>query len=84
MTSHITIELLLNRVRDGWSRHNELSSLDSKQLESVAGELGMSAGALEDLVARTPDSAARLYERLRALGLSKTDVEQAAQGVLRG
>jgi hypothetical protein len=83
MTSHIAIESLLGRVRDWWSRQNELSSLDSKELERVAGELGMSAGTLEDLVARSPDSAARLYERVRALGLSETDVEQAAQGVLR-
>jgi hypothetical protein len=51
--------------------------------QKVAGELGMSTGTLEDLVARGPDAAAQLYERLDALGLSKTDVERAAQGVLR-
>jgi hypothetical protein len=74
---------LLSRVRDLWRRHNELSGLDPKELQKVAGELGMSAGTLEDLVARGPDAAAQLYERLDALGLSKTDVERAAQRVLR-
>jgi hypothetical protein len=43
----------------------------------------MSAGTLEELVTRGPDAAAHLYERLAALGLSKADVERAAQGVLR-
>lgn len=80
MTSN-AIESLLRRVRDWWSRHNELSGLDSKELERVAGELGMSTGALEDLARRGPDAAAHLYERLAALGLSKADVER--QGVLR-
>jgi hypothetical protein len=83
MISHVALETLLSRVRDWWRRHNELSGLDPKELQKVAGELGMSTGTLEDLVARGPDAAAQLYERLDALGLSETDVERAAQGVLR-
>jgi hypothetical protein len=83
MTSHVALETLLSRVRDWWRKHNELSGLAPKELERVAGELGMSMGTLEDLVARGPEAAAHLYERLDALGLSKTDVERAAQGVLR-
>ena len=83
MTSHAALEALLCRVRDWWLRHNELNGLNSKELGRVAGELSISTGALEGLVARGPDAAAHLYERLRALGLSTTDVEQAAQGVLR-
>jgi hypothetical protein len=63
--------------------YNELSSLDPKELERVAAELGMSSGTLEDLVARGPDAAVHLFERLAALGLSQTEVERAAQGVLR-
>ena len=54
MTCHIAIEPLLSRVRDWWSRHNKLSRLDSKELERVAGELGMSTGSLEDLVRLAP------------------------------
>ena len=83
MTSHASVESLLSRVRDWWRRQNELSGLDSKELERVARELGMSASALEDLVARGPDAASHLYERMHALGLSKADVEHAAMGVLR-
>jgi hypothetical protein len=49
-------------------------------MEWVAGELGMSAGDLEDLVARGLDAAAHLYQCLHALGLSTTDAEHAAQG----
>jgi hypothetical protein len=83
MTNHFALEALLSRVRDWWRRHNELGSIDPKELERVAGELGMSTGTLEDLVARGPDAVAHLYKRLDALGLSQTDVERAAQGVLR-
>jgi hypothetical protein len=83
MTSHFALEALLSSVRDWWRRHNELGSIDPKELERVAGELGMSTGTLEDLVARGADAADHLYERLDALGLSQTDVERAAQDVLR-
>jgi hypothetical protein len=83
MTSQGALEALLSRVRDWWRRHNEFSSLDPKELERVAAELGMSSGTLEDLVARGPDAAVHLFERLAALGLSQTEVERAAQGVLR-
>jgi hypothetical protein len=83
MESHGAVETLLTRVRDWWRRHNELSRLDDKELGRVAAELGMSTNALEDLVARGPEAADNLYERMRALGLSKSDVDAAAQDVMR-
>jgi hypothetical protein len=83
MESHGAVETLLTRVRDWWRRQGELSYLDDKELARVAAELGMSANALEDLVERGPDAAHNLYERMRALGLSKTDVDAAAHGALR-
>ena len=43
----------------------------------------MSATALKGLVARGPDAANLLYERMHALGISKADVDHAAQGVMR-
>ena len=82
MSSHTSVELLLTRVRDWWRRQNELRGLDPRELARVAEELGMSVGALEDLVARGPDAASHLYERMHALGLSKTDVDNTA-GALR-
>jgi hypothetical protein len=82
VTSHVAVEALLNRVRDWWQRQNELSGLDPKELGRVAAELGMSTNALKDLAARGPDAAKLLYERMRALGISKVDVDHAAQGVM--
>ena len=83
MSTHTAVESLLVRVRDWWSRQDELGYLDPKELGRVAGELGMSTNALEGLVARGPDAAHLLYERMRALGLSKADVDHAAQGAMR-
>jgi len=52
---------------------------------SLAGcrELGMTPEGLEDMVARGPDAANLLYERMRALGISRPDVEHAASGLMR-
>jgi hypothetical protein len=83
MESLGAVETLLTRLRDRWRRRNELGGLDDKELQRVAAELGMSTNTLEDLVKRGPDAAHNLYERMRALGLSKADVEAAAHGVLR-
>jgi hypothetical protein len=74
---------LLVRVRDWRRRQNQLSSLDPKEHDGrVAAELGMSTNALKDLAARGPDAANLLYGRMRALGISKVDVDYAAQGVM--
>ena len=43
----------------------------------------MTSKDLEDLVARGPDAANLLYERMHALGLSRADVERAAHGLMR-
>jgi hypothetical protein len=83
MSTHTAVETLLARVRDWWRRHDELSSVDPKELERVAADLGMSTNALKDLAARGPNAANLLYERMHALGLSKADVDHAAQGVMR-
>jgi hypothetical protein len=83
MESHGAVEALLTRVRDWWRRQNELSKLDDRELGRVAAELGISASALEELVERGPDAASHLYERMALLGLSKEDLDAAAQGVMR-
>jgi hypothetical protein len=83
MSTHTAVETLLGRVRDWWRWQNELSHLDDKELGRVAAELGMSSNAVEDLVERGPDAAHNLYERMRALGISKADVDRAAEGVMR-
>ena len=83
MTSHVAVEALLTRVRDWWRRHDELSGVDPKELGRVAADLGMSTNALKDLAARGPDAANLLYERMHALGISRADVDSAANGLMR-
>jgi hypothetical protein len=60
-----------------------LRALDDKQIGLVAEDLRISTSALRDLVARGPDAANLLYDRMQALGLFKADVERAAEGVMR-
>lgn len=83
MSTHTAVETLLARVRDWWRTQNELAGINPCELDRVAADLGMSAGALKGLVARGPDAANLLYERMHALGISKADVDHAAQGVMR-
>jgi hypothetical protein len=74
---------LLGRVRDWWQRQEELRALNDHEIERVASDLRISTNALRDLVARGPDAAHLLYERMRALGISEADVRRAADGVMR-
>jgi hypothetical protein len=80
---HHAVEELLTRVRDWWRRQEELSLLDDREVGLVAADLGISTTVLKDLVARGPDAAHLLYERMKALGISKADVDHAAYGVMR-
>jgi hypothetical protein len=82
MTSHVAVEALLGRVRDWWAR-NELANVDRKELGRVAADLGMTTSDLEDLVARGPEATDLLYERMRALGISRVDVGCAARAIIR-
>ena len=83
MSTHTAVESLLVRLRDWWRAQNELAGINHDELDRVAGELGMTAGALKRLVARGPDAANLLYARMRALGISRTDVDSAANGLMR-
>jgi hypothetical protein len=74
---------LLGRVRDWWRRQEELSALDNKEIGRIADDLRISTATLRDLVARGPDAANQLYERMQVLGTSKTDVDEATNGVMR-
>jgi hypothetical protein len=83
MTTQDAVGALLGRIRDWWLRQEELRALDDKEIGRVAADLSMSRSALKDLVARGPDAAHLLYERMRALGISEVDVHRAAEGVMR-
>jgi hypothetical protein len=83
MTGQDGVGALLDRVREWWRRQGELSALGNKEIGRVAEDLGIGTDTLRDLVARGPEAANLLYERMQALGISKADVDKAAQGVMR-
>jgi len=83
MTGQDAVSALLDRVRDWWRRQGELSVLGNMEIGRVAEDLRISTDTLRDLVARGPEAANLLYERMQALGISKADVDKAAQGVMR-
>jgi hypothetical protein len=83
MTAQDAVGALLHRLRDWWRGQEELSALGNMEIGRVAAELGISTDTLRGLVADEPDAANLLYERMRALGISKADVDEAAQGVMR-
>jgi hypothetical protein len=83
MSAHTAVETLLGRIRDWWHMNHELGTVDRHELDHIAQDLGMTGSELRDLAARGPDAAHLLYERMRALGISKEDVERAALGLMR-
>src|SRR5215831_20238316 len=83
MTGQDAVDTLLGRIRDWWRRQEEFNALGNKEIGRIAEGLRISTGTLRDLVARGPDAANLLYDRMQALGISKADVERAAEGVMR-
>jgi hypothetical protein len=83
LTGQDAVGALLGRIRDWWRRQEELNALDNKEIGRIAEDLRISSDILRNLVARGPDAANLLYERMQALGISKVDVDKAAEGVLR-
>ena len=83
MSTYSAVESLLMHLRERWRARDELASLDSGEVERMARELGLSSADLEKLVERGPDAASLLYERMRVLGISRADVENAASGLMR-
>ena len=58
---------LLGRIRDWCRRQEEMNALGSKEIARIAEDLRISTGTLRNLIARGPDAANLLYERMRAL-----------------
>jgi hypothetical protein len=83
MSTRTAVENLLGRVQDWWRTSGELGAMDRQELDRIAHDLGMTSDDLTDLAARGPDAANLLFERMRALGISKNDVDHAAQGLMR-
>ena len=83
MTGQDAVGALLGRIRDWWRRQEELNALDNKEIGRIAEDLRISTDSLRDLIARGPDAANLLYQRMQALGISKVDLNKAAEGVMR-
>jgi hypothetical protein len=83
MRTQVAIGALFLRLRDWWRRRAELGALVDRQVEPIAADLGISTGTLRDLVARGPEATRLLYERMRALGISKDDLDRGTRGVMR-
>jgi len=83
MTTQDGVGALLTRVRDWWRRQEELRALEDKEIGRVAADLSMSTNTLRSLIARGPHAADLLYQRMNAIGISKADVDRAAEGIMR-
>jgi hypothetical protein len=70
-------------LRAWWRRRSELDAVRPEELERLAQDVGITAQELRELVARGPHASDLLYERMRALGLCKQDVERVALGLMR-
>jgi hypothetical protein len=73
--------MLLSRIRNWWQRR-ELDSIDAREIQRIAAELGMTVSDLRDLASRGPEAAALLAGRMTALGLTRGDVERTALGLM--
>ena len=74
---------LLQRLHLWWQRRHELGDLDRGELDRLAGELGMTATDLQNLVAQGARGAELLRLRLETLGITRTDIERVYPGLMR-
>jgi hypothetical protein len=76
------VTAFLTQCRDWWHSNDGLANIDARDLERIAGDLGMQVAELESLMARGPGATEFLYERMHALGISRADVERTAAGLM--
>jgi hypothetical protein len=74
---------VLSRWRAWWGYRSELDTMPPDDIARLAHDLGVTAPQLRDLSARGPDACHLLHERMRALGLTKADVERTAPRLMR-
>ena len=76
---------LLARLREWWRNYNELKGLIGRELERIAADFGMSMRDFKELVnfkelvTRGPHAADLLYQRMTALGVTRSDVDRIAE-----
>src|SRR5262245_48886885 len=74
---------IISRLREWWRLQGDFSRLDPDELERIAQDCGTTSRELKDLVARGPDAALLLHQRMHALGLTAADVDRLAHGLMR-
>ena len=74
---------MFSRVHAWWRRRTELDRMAPEELARIAGDVGVDASDLKDLVARGPHAADLLHERMRALGLSREHVQDVTYALMR-
>src|SRR5947209_5170329 len=80
---HETAQSFMNRLRHWWREAHDLEGLSRDELSRMAGEFGMTGNELEALAANGAHGADLLYERMQVLGLTRTDIERTASGMMR-
>jgi hypothetical protein len=80
---------LLARLRGLWSDYDELKRLNGRELERIAADFGMSTREFKklvdfkEIVTHGPHAADLLYQRMTALGITRSDVERISQDWMR-
>ncbi len=77
------VQGLLQRVHLWWQQRHELGSLDRGELDRLAGELGLTASDLQNLVVQGVRGAELLRLRLETLGITRADIERVSPGLAR-
>lgn len=72
----------LSRFCRWWRLRNDLQQMDAEAIAQTAEDVGVSVQDLRDLVARGPNAADLLYDRMRVLGFGRNDVERVAPGLM--
>ncbi|NKB16804.1 MAG: hypothetical protein HC774_08070 [Sphingomonadales bacterium] len=67
-TSHTGLRSMLRRLQHRWHEREELRTLDPRELNRLACEFGLTAPALQDLVAQGPGGAELLQRVCMRLG----------------
>ncbi len=73
---------VLGRWRAWWRSRNDLGMLEPRDIERIAGDLGLTSPELRHLVARGAHATDELGRRMRALGIDKDDVAQVEPGLM--
>jgi hypothetical protein len=82
MSAHTAVNAMLLHWRQWWQTVNKSDDTDRTEIARFAQELGMTANDLLAVMARGPDAANLLHQRMQVLGLSRADVRRSARDLM--